>query len=51
MVDPQRDAQQSAKDTQARESVVGWRRMKQWQIWTIAVAAVAFVVVGAAYVA
>lgn len=51
MVDPQRDAQQSAKDQYTRESVVGWRRMKQWQIWTIAIAAVAFVVVGAAYVA
>lgn len=49
-VDPHEDARHSAKDQYTRESVVGWRWMKPWQIWTIAIAAVAAVVAGVEYV-
>ena len=43
-----RDVPASGDDPYARESFT-WRRMRPWQIWTLAVVAVAFVVAGWLY--
>lgn len=45
MATPQRD-----NDSYAQESFT-WRRMKPWQIWTLAIAAVVLVVLGVMYLA
>lgn len=45
MATPQRN-----EDRYAQESFT-WRRMKPWQIWTLAIAAVALVVAGVIYLA
>lgn len=43
-----RDVPPSGGDSYARESFT-WRRMRPWQIWTLAIVAVVFVVAGWLY--